>query len=56
MIEKGFELKEKKVRPYQSLRTGVLFVGIAFGLFFGYLLKTYTVIDEVVSFFVMILL
>lgn len=56
MIEKGFELKERKPKPYQALKAGIFFIGIAFGLFFGYLLKQYTTVDDVVSFFAMILL
>ena len=56
MIEKGFEFKEKKSVPYLTLKTGIFFIGLALGLFFGYLLKKYTVIDEEISFFVMVLL
>ncbi|MGD2035577.1 MAG: hypothetical protein PVF73_11005 [Bacteroidales bacterium] len=56
MIEKGFELKEKKSKPYQALRTGVFFIGVALGLFFGYLLKRYTTVEEEISYFSMILL
>jgi len=56
MIEKGFELQEKKTKTYQTLKTGIFFIGIALGLFFGYLLKKYTTIDEVISFFIMVLL
>ncbi|MBN2523252.1 MAG: hypothetical protein JXB24_08240 [Bacteroidales bacterium] len=56
MIEKGFEFKERNSRPFQALKTGVFFIGIALGLFFGYLMKQYTIIDEVISYFTMILL
>lgn len=56
MIDKGFELKEKKPRSHQTLKTGIFFIGISLGLFFGYLLKKFTIIDEVIAFFTMILL
>ena len=56
MIEKGFELQEKRTKTYLTLKTGIFFIGLALGLFFGYLLKKYTVIDEEISFFVMVLL
>jgi hypothetical protein len=61
MIEKGYELKkdkksEKKSKTFLSIKTGIFFIGIALGLFFGYLMKKYTTIDEVVAFFSMILL
>jgi len=56
MIEKGFELQEKRTKTYLTLKTGIFFIGIALGLFFGYLLKKNTEIDEVISYFVMVLL
>ncbi len=56
MIEKGFELKNKKYSPFQSLRTGIFFIGIGLGIFFGYLLQQYSIVDEEVSYFTMILL
>ena len=56
MIEKGFELQEKRTKTYLTLKTGIFFIGIALGLFFGYLLKNNTEVDEVISYFVMVLL
>jgi len=56
MIEKGFELQEKKTKTYLTLKTGIFFIGIALGLFFGYLLNKNTEVDDVISFFVMVLL
>ncbi|MBA7516684.1 hypothetical protein ES705_08732 [subsurface metagenome] len=57
MIEKGIELKNAKSgRPLQALKIGVLSIGIAFGIFFGYLMTEYTIINEVASYFTMILL
>ena len=57
MIEKGYEFKkEKKPISFLSIKTGIFFIGVALGLFLGYLLKEYTIIDEVIAFFSMVLL
>jgi hypothetical protein len=58
MIEKGVELesKPKPSRPIRSLKMGMLSIGIALGIFLGHIVGSYTKIDEVVAFFVMILL
>ena len=58
MIEKGevMESKPKPANPLRSLKTGIFLIGIAFGIFLGHLVGSYTKINEVVSFFVMILL
>lgn len=58
MIEKGMELqfKPKSTNPIRTLKAGIFTVGIALGIFMGYIVGSYTSIDEVVSFFVMILL
>ncbi|QQS50123.1 MAG: hypothetical protein IPM71_11015 [Bacteroidota bacterium] len=57
MIEKGiFERKQPKRSKNMGLKAGTLFIGLGIGIFFGYLLGEFTVINEVVSFFSMILL
>ena len=58
MIEKGMEfpIKPKQANPIKTLKVGIFLMGIALGIFFGHIFGSYTVIDEVVSFFVMILL
>lgn len=58
MIEKGMEIpiKQKQGNPIKTLKVGIFFMGIALGIFFGHIVGSYTKIDEVVSFFVMILL
>jgi heme A synthase len=59
MIEKGYQPKELvfgKNKSLRSLKTGIFFMGVALGIFFGHLIGRYTVINEVVAYFVMILL
>ncbi len=57
MIDKGIEFPVKKTSsPAKAIKTGVFLIGIALGIFFGHIIGKYTVIDEVVAFFVMILL
>lgn len=58
MIEKGMVFKNpsKPARPIRSLKTGMFFIGIALGIFLGHLVGSSSRINEVVSFFVMILL
>jgi len=58
MIEKGMELKfNRRVnKPIRTLKTGIFLIGIALGIFIGYLVGSNTDVNEVVSFFVMILL
>jgi hypothetical protein len=60
MIEKGLTLESKpkpnSSRPIRSLKWGMIAIGISFGIFLGHIVGSYTKIDEVVSFFVMILL
>ena len=57
MIEKGVALPPKpKSNPIRALKAGIFLVGIALGIFVGHILGKYTDVDEVVAFFVMILL
>lgn len=57
MIEKGVEFPVKKTSsPAKVFKTGVFLIGISLGIFLGHIIGKYTVIDEVVAFFVMILL
>lgn len=58
MIEKGYQPppSPKKDLSLRSLKWGVFFIGLALGLFMGYVLATYTRIDGVISFFSMIML
>ena len=59
LIEKGVDISQiyqKKDYRFSSLKSGVFLVGLALGLFCGYLLDEYTRINGVVSYFSMILL
>ena len=58
MIEKGVVLpiKQKERNPIKTLKVGIFLMGIALGIFLGHIVGSKTTIDEVVSFFVMILL
>lgn len=58
MIEKGMvpESKPKRTNPIRSLKWGIVSIGIALGIFLGHIIAKYTGIDDVVAFFVMILL
>ena len=59
LIEKGVDISEiyqKKDHRNVTLKIVMFLVGLAVGLFFGYLLTEITRIDEVVSYFSMILL
>lgn len=62
LIEKGMHPKEpvrKKngsSNALKTLKTGIFFIGIALGLFFGHLMAKFTIINGVISYFMMILL
>ena len=59
MIEKGYQPPQKSNGTNKSLRSlkfGTFFIGIGVGIFFGYLMTAFTVINPVVSYFFMILL
>ncbi len=59
MIEKGIYSKEpiqKKNGSLRSIKSGIFSVGIALGIFFGYLLAHFTIINGVIAYFAMILL
>jgi len=59
LIEKGVDISElysSKERRNETLKYGMLFIGIAVGLFVGHLLGDYTRMNHVVSYFSMILL
>ena len=59
LIEKGMHSKEpvrKKDGSLRTLKTGIFFIGLALGLFFGHLIAKFTIINGVVSYFMMILL
>jgi len=59
LIEKGVDISqlyEKKDYRNATLKIGMFLVGVAIGLFVGYLLTVITDINEVVSYFSMILL
>ena len=59
LIEKGINPKEpvrKKNGSLRTLKTGIFFIGLALGLFFGHLIAKFTFINGVVSYFMMILL
>lgn len=59
LIEKGADITEiyqKKDHRNFSLKSGMFLIGIAVGLFMGYLLTVLTDIDHAVSYFSMILL
>lgn len=56
MLEKGFtpqeieEAKRKTEDPNKRLSNGLLFVGAASGIFFGYMLTLYTPIDKTLAY------
>jgi len=60
LIEKGMLHVEKKPIRIKtgslSVKVGSFFISLALGLFFGYLLAEYSIINPVVSYFSMILL
>ncbi|MCG8307836.1 MAG: hypothetical protein MI975_10640 [Cytophagales bacterium] len=59
LIEKGVDLStiyQKKDFRNVTLKSGMFLVGIAIGLFFGYLLTEISSINQVISYFSMILL
>jgi hypothetical protein len=60
LIEKGLlhvEKKQIKIKTGSlSFKLGSFFISIALGLFFGYLIAQYSIINPVVSYFSMILL
>jgi len=60
LIEKGMDATifegNKTPRKFRLLQFGLLLVGVSLGLFFGYLLSAYTVMEEEVAFFMMIFL
>jgi hypothetical protein len=58
LIEKGLynAPKPKSPKTPKSLKIGVFLIGIALGIFMGYLIGQITPINSVVSFFSMILL
>ena len=59
LIEKGVDITQiyqKKDFRNSTLKSGMFLVGIAIGLFFGYFLTEISSINEVVSYFTMILL
>jgi flagellar biosynthesis protein FliQ len=59
LIEKGVDISEiyrQKDHRNLALKSGMFLVGIAIGLFVGYFLTEITRINEVVSYFSMILL
>jgi formate-dependent nitrite reductase membrane component NrfD len=59
LIEKGVDISEiyqKKDHRNVTLKIGMFLVGIAIGLFAGYLLAAVTSINDVVAYFSMILL
>jgi len=57
LIEKGlYNAPKPKSNAPRSLKVGVLLIGIALGIFMGYLLGQVTPLNSVVSFFTMILL
>ncbi len=59
LIEKGVDISEiyrKKDYRNATLKVGMFLVGLAVGLFMGYFLTYMTLINDVVSYFSMILL
>ncbi len=58
LIEKGlYDVPvRKRTKGRASLKLGVFLIGIALGIFMGYILSSFTPINGVVSFFSMILL
>ena len=57
LIEQGLYNKQpEKKSGYTGIKAGSFLVAVSIGIFLGYVLGTYTGIDEVVSYFSMILL
>ncbi|MGQ1910287.1 DUF6249 domain-containing protein [Marinifilum sp. RC60d5] len=60
IIEKGIDISifdsEKKCSPLQSLKYGILLIGLAVGILIGNILDEYTQMIEEVSYFSMIFL
>ena len=60
LIEKGMDVNllatEKKSNTLDSLKYGILLIGLAVGILIGNILDAYTRIDEEVSYFSMIFL
>lgn len=57
LIENGlWDKKPGKKTNYSGFKAGMFFIGLAVGIFIGYLLGEFTGINEVVAFFSMILL
>ena len=59
LIEKGIavpsQASKRKKNGTFLLKIGIFFIGVSVGLFAGYLLATFTIVDDVVSYFSMIL-
>jgi cytochrome bd-type quinol oxidase subunit 2 len=60
LIEKGMDISllvgEKKCSTLQSLKFGILLIGLAIGILIGNILDSYTGLNEEVSYFSMIFL
>jgi hypothetical protein len=60
LIEKGMNINlligEKKCSTLESLKYGVLLIGLAIGILIGNILEVYTSLNEEVSYFSMIFL
>lgn len=56
MIEKGIYEPNKPATGFQTLKWGLVCIGVAVGLFAGNLLKNLTSIEEEVAYFSMVLL
>lgn len=59
LIEKGVDLSAFYKKPSTgntALKYGILLIGLAFGLLFGYLLTRINLVEETVAYFSMILL
>ena len=59
MIEKGLAISDiaPEPNPYQTLKYGMLAIGIGLGLLFGYLFQTYAMVnaeDDPLAYFVMV--
>lgn len=60
LIEKGMDISllqgEKKCRTLESLKYGILLIGLAVGILIGNILDAYTRLNEEVAYFSMIFL
>ena len=58
LIEKGVDISDlyKGKRTQSLFKWGIILIGFAIGLFFGYLLDTYTTMNDEVAYFTMIFL